>query len=208
MKTLLQGRDPDKRFYDNVEQLDMSNLPQMIHKIASYFTRYRALLRAHFSDRVDVRVLELGAGTCTLSALLSKEPYVRNIFALDISIHKMRSLIDVTQQHIGGKLQKIEFVEGDISEKIVLDDGSFDLILFDASLHHSRSIWTTLLECRRLIRANGILVAQREQFLGTLTHRYVLRRLLRTPEVRAGVSENAYLKGQYEYYLRACGFNV
>jgi len=208
MSTPNQMDNPDKDFYDNVDQLNPKNLAQSIRLIASYFFSYQSLLRKHFHDREDIRILELGAGTCTLSALLSKEPYVRSILALDISIRKMHSLMEFTQQQIRGDVQKIQLAEGNISEAFSIDDGSFDLILFDASLHHSRSIWTTLLECRRVIRAGGMLVAQSEQFLGKLSHRRVLERLWRSSEVQAGVSENAYLKAQYEYYFRACRFSV
>jgi hypothetical protein len=57
------------------------------------------------------------------------------------------------------------------------------------------------------LRPGGVLVAQREQYLGAATAGVKLTRLLQTPEVKAGVSENAYLRAQYEYYLRAVGFD-
>jgi hypothetical protein len=57
-----------------------------------------------------------------------------------------------------------------------------------------------------VLRSDGLLVAQREQYLALLSQQYALKRLLQSEEVRAGVAENAYSKAQYEYYLRAAGF--
>jgi hypothetical protein len=58
-----------------------------------------------------------------------------------------------------------------------------------------------------VLRPAGAIAALREQYLAPLTYRFALDRLLRSPEVRAGVAENAYLKEQYAYYFRATGFD-
>ena len=86
-------------------------------------------------------------------------------------------------------------------------DGSIDLLLFDASFHHASSPWDLLAECRRVLKSDGLLIAQREQYLGLLSSSFVLRRLLKSEEVTSGVIENAYLRSQYEYFLRARGFD-
>ncbi len=69
-------------------------------------------------------------------------------------------------------------------------------------------MWDLLADCRKVISQRGLVVAQREQFLGTFTAGIKLSRLLSTPEVKAGVSENAYLRHQYHYYLSANGFTA
>lgn len=97
-------------------------------------------------------------------------------------------------------------IEGHFDAPLALPDHQFDIVIFDGALHHARSMWFILEQCRRVLRTDGILIAQREQYLGLLTSGMKLTRLLQTPEVRAGVSENAYLRAQYEYYLRAAGF--
>jgi hypothetical protein len=68
-------------------------------------------------------------------------------------------------------------------------------------------MWHMLAECNRVLKQNGLLIAQREAYLSGIRAGRQLNRLLQAPEVLAKVSENMYLKEQYEYYLRANGFN-
>lgn len=125
---------------------------------------------------------------------------------MDISAARMDALATKVAQKVGGQIEKLVFREGDFSNVLPFSDGSFDLVLFDAALHHSRNIWLTLQECHRVLSNDGILVAQREAFVALLTSGIAFRRLLCSPEVAAGVSENAYLRSQYDYYMRANGF--
>jgi ubiquinone/menaquinone biosynthesis C-methylase UbiE len=118
----------------------------------------------------------------------------------------MQALVENSAALVGTHHQQIELVEADFSNELPLEDARFDVVVFDASLHHSRSIWNTLRECRRVLRPRGAVAALREQYLAPLTYGYALNRLLRSHEVRAGISENAYLKEQYAYYFRANGF--
>jgi ubiquinone/menaquinone biosynthesis C-methylase UbiE len=108
---------------------------------------------------------------------------------------------------IGVSCEDIDLVESDFSYPLPFESGSFDVVLFDGALHHSRNMWTTLEECRRIVSPGGAVAAIREQYLAPLTFNFAIDRLLRTPEVKAGVAENAYLRKQYEYYFRATGFD-
>jgi ubiquinone/menaquinone biosynthesis C-methylase UbiE len=118
----------------------------------------------------------------------------------------MEQLIKRTADLVGVDVNGIELTECDISNPLPFRDGQFDIVVFDASLHHSCNIWRTLAECRRIISADGAVAALREQYLAPLTAGFAMRRLLLTEEVRSGVAENAYLKEQYAYYLSANGF--
>jgi len=89
-----------------------------------------------------------------------------------------------------------------------LHQASVDAILFDAALNHARNIWNLLAECNRILRPGGKLIAQRESYLSALRANEQIGVLLKTPEVSAQVSENMYLKAQYEYYLKVNGFSV
>jgi ubiquinone/menaquinone biosynthesis C-methylase UbiE len=164
---------------------------------------------AAIADRVKThpRVLELGAGTGTASLLLRKRIPGARIVCSDISLPRMQTLMPRMAELVGVSCDDIDLVENDFSYPLPFEDDSFDIILFDGALHHSRNIWTTLEECRRIVAPNGAVAAIREQYLAPLTFNFAIDRLLNTPEVKAGVAENAYLRKQYEYYFRAAGFD-
>jgi ubiquinone/menaquinone biosynthesis C-methylase UbiE len=196
----------DKAFYDKTEMFDDRTILEVAHTCQLYFQTYRRILDRNFEKRDGISVLELGAGTCCLSLLVSRLPFVKEVYCCDISLKKMRDLLPFSCRHIAGYPEKLRLFEGDFSEKLAFDERSFDLVVFDSALHHSRSIWLTLLECRRVLKNDGMLVCQREAYLGALTFAKKLDELAKSKEVQSGVSENSYLRKQYEYYFRACGF--
>jgi ubiquinone/menaquinone biosynthesis C-methylase UbiE len=104
------------------------------------------------------------------------------------------------------RLDKIEYRGGDFNQPLPYEDASLDVVLFDAALHHAASPWFTLAECRRVVKPDGLLIAQREQYLAYLTEGIAIARLLRSVEVTSGVIENSFYRSQYEYLLRARGF--
>lgn len=199
----------DKAFYDAETHYfsDPTFMPSHRAVIEAYVSRYRDTLAALAQRKGrKLSTLELGAGTCTLSLVLSREPWIGSMHCTDISAHRMDSLARKVAEHIGGRIDLLTFGEADFTDPLDFADGQFDVVLFDAALHHSRNMWNTLRECHRVLSRDGVLIAQREQYAATLTAPWVLRRLLLSQEVAAGVSENSYLKEQYEYYMRAMGF--
>ena len=198
----------EREFYDATAIQTASQLEPFAATIGKYFRRYRADLERHFAARAGVRAIELGAGSCTLSLLVSREPYISSVTCLDVSLHRMQTCVPAVADIVKGDTSKLRLVQGDFSEQLPFADGEFDLVAFDAALHHAHSIWHTLRECRRILSTGGLIVAQREQFLGKLTGGIKLRRLLQSEEVINGVAENAYTREQYEYYLKANGFDV
>lgn len=201
----MKVQSSDKQYYDNQK---VENLNMFAKKIRLYFDEYKHLIETKFKNKHNIVVLELGAGSCTLSLLISSYSFVGKVICYDISTERMQSLVLQNAKNISCVVDKLEFVGGDFSEKIPFDSNSIDIILFDASLHHTRSMWNTLSECKRVLKKDGLLVAQRESALGRITYKFKLRKLLQTEEVKSGVSENAYLKEQYEYYFNAIGFKT
>ena len=202
--------DPDRAYYGltphHFEPAAREHLKLYVATVSTYFDAVVPRLRVQFAKQDTVDVLELGAGTCLITLMIRKTLANARLTCFDISIARMQTLIDDSARFLGTYRDGIELVEGDLTNNLPFADAQFDLVVFDASLHHSRSMWNTLRECRRVLRPNGALVALREQYLAPLTYRFALNRLLRTREVKAGVAENAYLKEQYAYYLRANGF--
>ncbi|HYI49034.1 MAG TPA: class I SAM-dependent methyltransferase [Allosphingosinicella sp.] len=194
----------DKNFYESelLEGQASSYAPQVVFYARSWIDGCRREL----GGRTGLKVLDLGAGSCTLSFVLSKEPFVGEVAAADISAVRLRTMSEETHALIGGDASKLSFHEIDFNKPLPFEDDSFDIVVMDAALHHSRNIWETLAEIRRVLKPGALFVAQREAFTSPLTNRITFRRLLASPEVMAGVSENAYLPSQYDYYFRANGF--
>lgn len=194
----------DKTYYDGdlLEGQASSYAPQ----IAFYTRAWIDNIRPELEGRTGLKVLDLGAGSCTTSYVLSQEAFVGEIAAADISAARLRTMSEETRAVIGGDASKLSFHEIDFNRPLPFADDSFDIVVMDAALHHSRNIWETLAEIRRVLKPGALFVAQREAFTSPLTNRLTFKRLLASPEVAAGVSENAYLPSQYDYYLRANGF--
>jgi ubiquinone/menaquinone biosynthesis C-methylase UbiE len=194
----------DKQFYD--QAVAPEAIPAWADEVRLYVENWLDDARHWFGGRTDVRILDLGAGSCTTSLILSRETFVAEIVAADLSTARMQQMVPHTQAIFGGIPAKLRFEQIDMNRRLDFPDDHFDLVLMDAALHHSRNIWLTLAEIRRILKPRGYFVAQREHYVSPLTAGYSFRKLLRTDEVKAGVSENAYLKSQYDYYLRANGF--
>lgn len=198
----------DKTFYDRDYQESDSTWDNWgkSEQLARYLSISERLVANGLKGSGNVSV-ELGAGTCAMSLHLSRLPALKRMVCMDISASKMSSLAPRTAKAMPGCApEKLEYLGGSFNEPLPFADGSIDLMLFDASLHHASSPWDLLAECRRVLKDDGLLVAQREQYLGLLSSSFVLRRLLKSDEVTSGVIENAYLRSQYEYFLRARDF--
>jgi ubiquinone/menaquinone biosynthesis C-methylase UbiE len=202
----------DKKFYDSeLHYFDVGERENFAAHAAVVALNLGAV-QAQINGLVErkgapIDVLELGAGTCCASLQLRKTVAINRHVCSDISAIRMHSLIAKSASHLKSDAANIELVEADFTYALPFEDRSFDLVLFDGALHHSRNIWTTLNESRRILRPSGAVVAIREAMLGLATYKFALRRLLQSDEVRAGVAENIYLRDQYEYYFRANGFS-
>jgi SAM-dependent methyltransferase len=114
------------------------------------------------------KVLEQGAGICWLSAYLSKFPAIEEIVSLELSEERIRafrgpslSLFD------GADPAKIRYVVGDM-HRIDLPDGTFDMVVCDAVLHHADNLIAMLRESWRALKPGGWFVALREPTIPSL----------------------------------------
>lgn len=197
----------DQAFYDQESVSSREEHEKWMREIEFYFTSYAARLNDALADTKGI-IAELGAGSCGLSICLSRLSNVRHVYSLDISDARMRKMLGLSSEILGGNITKIEPLASDFNARLPFEDGVLDAVLFDAALHHSRSMWHLLAECNRVLRKGGLLIAQRESYLSALRATNQLDKLMKSPEVAAQVSENMYLKGQYEYYLKVNGFEV
>jgi ubiquinone/menaquinone biosynthesis C-methylase UbiE len=202
----------DKKFYDQELHYFDDNDLDAFKAHTRTVRKYIDVIQPHLvalakSKGRPLDVIELGAGTCTASLCLRNVMPTGRHVCVDISGSRMEALISKTASLLGADAGGIELVEADFTYELPFEDQSFDVVLFDGALHHSRNIWTTLEESRRVLRPGGGVAALREAMLGLVTYRYAMKRLLASPEVQAGVAENIYLREQYDYYFRATGFD-
>jgi ubiquinone/menaquinone biosynthesis C-methylase UbiE len=197
----------DQAFYDNEPIGSLADHAKWMHEIEFYFEAYAARLDNGLAG-TNGYVAELGAGSCGLSVCLTRLPNVKRVTSLDISSKRMSNMIDQSVSVLGGNKTKIMPVACDFNSALPFSDEELDAILFDAALHHTRSMWNTLAECNRVLKKGGLLIAQRESYLSPFRAHRQLYKLLDTPEIAAKVSENMYLLEQYKYYLSVTGFNA
>lgn len=153
--------------------------------------------------RLRGRVIDLGAGTCWVTARLSKVPAIEEVVALDMSEHFLTEVGSRVIGHCGGDASKIRFAVGSFNE-IPFPAGSFDCAFLVAALHHSLSPLKTLLEARRVLTAGGMLVMVEtpSSVIRVRQNRLDSLELSRT----SGATEVCYTTGEIDYMLRHAGF--
>lgn len=163
-----------------------------------------ALAQRELSRLIHGRAIDLGAGTCWVTARLSKCDAVREVVALDMS---ERFLIDVGSRvisHLGGVREKVRFAVGSFND-IPFPAASFDCAFLVAAIHHSLSPMKTLIEARRVLKPDGvlILVETPSSVLRVRRNRRTAIELSRS----TGATEICYTAGELDYILRHAGFD-
>lgn len=106
-------------------------------------------------------ILEVGAGSCWLSAELSRRPDVQKIVALDFSEHLLNEVAPHVIQALGGEARKIEKYLGDM-HLLPWDANQFDFVFLDSVLHHTHFPLRVLGEIYRVLKERGVLICLRE----------------------------------------------
>ncbi|CAG0935239.1 hypothetical protein TFLX_04071 [Thermoflexales bacterium] len=159
---------------------------------------------------VDFRgeMLELGAGSCWFGSVLSRLQSVDKIYCLDMSERILCDVAPHIMAHLEADGDKLIRVVGDF-HKLYFEDGQFDHVVFDASLHHIPELnWNKVLgEVYRVLKPAGRVVAIREPFLSPIpTIRSWQRRTQGAHERRLGVTENLYTRREWDSKFRSVGF--
>ena len=95
----------------------------------------RLLSDAAILTRIRGRVIDVGAGTCLLSARLSQLPAVESVYALDLSERFLTSTGIRVARHFGVMESKLTFVASDCND-IPLEIGTLDAAFIFAAIHH------------------------------------------------------------------------
>lgn len=114
--------------------------------------------------RIKGNILELGAGMCWFSSELSKLKQVNQIYSLDFSKILLEKVAPHIMSYLNADIKKITRVLGDFN-KLKFKKNTFDLVVFDAALHHVTNIPYILNEIKKVIKKNGRILAIREPIL-------------------------------------------
>lgn len=157
-------------------------------------------LLAHDKLRALIKgtVIDVGAGTCFLTARISQLPAVDHVYAIDMSEEFLTSTGARILKHFQAAAGKVTFVASDFNA-IPLPDASADTAFIFAAIHHSLSPIKTLQEVARVVRPGGTIFIL-ENPVSVLKIRHVRRYLLSLSRT-GNVTEIAYTRGELEYVI-------
>ncbi len=105
--------------------------------------------------------LEIGSGSSAFGITASRRLAVESIVCSDIEPERLSEAKDFFLPRLQGESAKITFLVADF-HKLPFKNHVFDFILADAALHHSTSPNILLSELKRVLKAQGTIIAVRE----------------------------------------------
>lgn len=150
-------------------------------------------------------VLEIGAGSCWLSALISRNPKVNHVLALDLSKELIEEIGKRTFAKLEGNKNKIDFIIGDFNS-IPFPEKKFDILVCDATLHHAQNISVLLQEINRVLKDDGFFLGVREPIKSILHQSKILEFGKR--EKKQGSTEMIYSKKEWKENFKNAGLDL
>lgn len=155
--------------------------------------------------------LDLGAGSCWLSAQLSRLPAVKRVHALEFSDWMLTQVAPGIIERLGGDNDKITLHIGDIHDLTMFEDESLDFVAASAVLHHSSDLGRVMRECRRVLSQSGLIFAILEPgipklitpFTRELSHEH-----FGEEEREHGVKEQIFHEREWREVFEQAGFDV
>lgn len=106
-------------------------------------------------------VLDLGAGTCWTSAIISRISNVQKVIAVDISRHRLEIIAPIVFEQYGGEVEKITRALGSFYN-IKMEANSVDCIVLVEAFHHAYNQDNLMNEITRVLKPNGIILISGE----------------------------------------------
>lgn len=109
------------------------------------------------------RCIELGAGHGYFSVLLSRKPAVEKVVALDISAASILRWGPFIWDWLKPDWSKLTYAVADMNQ-LEHEFGTYDTVVFCASLHHSSDIPKSMRIANRLLKPGGVVVLHGEHY--------------------------------------------
>ncbi len=152
--------------------------------------------------RPNGTVVELGAGSCWLSASLACLPAVDRVVAIEFSERRLRTIPPASIALLDAPAEKLERRVADFYAS-GLEPGSADLVCVDAAFHHASDPVLFGRVAFDLLRPGGVFLLLREPTLALL-HRSRSHGI----EAEHGDFEHEYHHREYVDLLRQAGFDA
>jgi len=147
-------------------------------------------------------VVDLGAGTCWLSAALVRSPDVERSLAIEFSRRRLEELAPIAMAYLRAPAEKIERLVADFYNH-GLGAEIADWVFMDAAFHHAADPIRIARVAYELLRPGGRFVLFREPAVTPLR-----RRRDHGVEDQHGAFEREYRAGGYVNFLRRAGFDA
>jgi len=199
--TALADRD-ELRYREEIEQYPtpLEDVPRFID--AKELPRKLAFALRTAGLAPHGELIELGAGTCWLSAEMAKVPEVRRVRAVEFSERRIAQLAPIAIAHLGAPAEKIERHVADFYDHGLEPSGA-DFVFMDAAFHHASDPERLARVAWDLLRPGGAFVLFREPTVAALR-----RGRDHGEEGRHGSFEREYTAAAYLTLLRTAGFDA
>lgn len=124
---------------------------------------------------ISGRILDVAAGVCWTSALLSKYEAVKEIDAIDFSLHRIDKLAPLVVESLNGNKNKINRIIGNFYN-IHKNNEHYDMIILSQAYHHAQYPLKLFHECDRVLKRGGVIVIIGEHII---TKQRILRRIVK-----------------------------
>jgi ubiquinone/menaquinone biosynthesis C-methylase UbiE len=196
----------EKNYRDKIQiYSDDTLLPWLKNKL----TYYESLKKDNILALFKGKVLELGAGHCWLTALLSKREEVTEATAVDLSEKQVKEIAPKVIQYLKGQEEKIALMINDFNN-LNFPESSFDTIIFDAALHHAVNPVATLKKIMPLLKNGGYLVCIREPIIPWIYfwNKKIIYQRHGVEEKKYGVTENIFTISEWKNIFKQAGTAV
>jgi SAM-dependent methyltransferase len=189
-----------------VWQRTVNDVSEVLAEIAETATLVRFGTMHGLGASADV--LELGIGPLGIgwSALT---PATRAVGVDPLARLTVNTGDDNVDRFVADLQARTDFLQGDATARLPLDEASFDLIVCDNVVDHTQSPQAILAEGRRLVRSDGRLLFSVNVFstVGHLKWRHVTRRLHPT-DSNVLCHPHSFVEGDLDGLLSSAGWQI